>query len=127
MPRIKHIAIFPKDQLKMVEFYLSTFGMKQVHQHDAYGYPSRQAHYLSDGYINLAIVPARAERPEGIDHFGFEVGGLPATAAKALANGATRGIAEVPQDGHFAEGFIRDPSGTRVDLFQVGWLTETVG
>ncbi len=75
--------------------------MKQVHQHDAYGDPSRHAHYLSNGYINLAILPVRAERPEG--------------------------IAEVPQDGRFAEGFIRDPSGTRGDLSQVGWLTEAVG
>ena len=72
-------------------------------------------------------MPARAERPEGIDHFGFEVEDLPATAAKALANGATKGIAEVPQDGRFAEGFIRDPFGTRVDLSQMGWLTEAVG
>ena len=127
MPRIKHIAIFAKDQLKMVEFYQSTFGMKQVHQYDAYGDPSRQAYYLSDGYINLAILPARAERPEWIDHFGFEVEYLPATAAEALANSATKGIAEVPQDGRFAEGFTRDPSGTRVDLPQVGWLTEAVG
>ena len=39
----------------------------------------------------------------------------------------TKGIAEVPQDGRFAKGFIRDPSGTRVDLSQVGWLTEAVG
>ena len=127
MQRIKHIATFGKDQLKMVEFYQNTFGMKQVHQRDAYGEPSRQAYYLSDGYINLAMLPARAERPEGIDHFGFEVEDLPATAAKALANGATKGIAEAPQDGRFAEGFIRDPSGTRVDLSQVRWLTEAMG
>jgi predicted enzyme related to lactoylglutathione lyase len=25
-PRINHIAIFAKDQLKMVEFYMTTFG-----------------------------------------------------------------------------------------------------
>jgi hypothetical protein len=75
--------------------------MKQVHQHDAYGNPGHRAHYLSNGYIDLAMFSVRAKRPEG--------------------------IAEMPQDGRFVEGFIRDPSGTRGDLSQVGWLTEAVG
>lgn len=118
MQGIQHIALFAKGQLKMVDSYQSAFGMKQVHQHDAYGEPSRQPYCLSDGYIKLAIFPARAERPEKVDPFGFEVEDLPATTAKALANSATKGI---------AEGFIRDPSGTQVDLSQVGWLTEAVG
>ena len=54
--KIKHIAIFAKDQLAMVEFYKTTFGMEQVHQHDSEGDKTRQAYYLSDGHINLAIL-----------------------------------------------------------------------
>jgi catechol 2,3-dioxygenase-like lactoylglutathione lyase family enzyme len=125
-PRIKHIAIFAKDQLKMVEFYKTTFGMEQVHQHDSEGDKTRQAYYLSDGHINLAILPA-GDREEGIDHFGFEIEDYDATARAALAAGATKGPEEVPQDGRFAEGFIRDPTGTRVDLSVRGWLTKAVG
>ena len=125
-PRIKHIAIFAKDQLKMVEFYMTTFGIEQVHQHDSEGDKTRQAHYLSDGHINLAILPA-GDREEGIDHFGFEVEDFEATARTAVAAGASEAPKDVPQDGRFAEGFIRDPVGTRIDLSQRGWLTKSVG
>jgi catechol 2,3-dioxygenase-like lactoylglutathione lyase family enzyme len=126
MPRIKHIAIFAKDQLQMVEFYKTTFGMTQVHQHDSEGDKSRQAYYLSDGYINLAILPA-GDREEGIDHFGFEVDDVEDAARAAVANGASKGPEETPRDGRFAEAFIRDPVGTRIDLSAAGWLTEAVG
>ena len=127
MPQIKHIAIFAKDQLKMVVFYTNTFGMYQVHQHASQGDQSRQAYYLSDGHINLAILPAGDDRPEGIDHFGFEVDDFEEMARTALANGASKGPEAVPQDGRFNDGFIRDPAGTRVDLSERGWLTEAVG
>jgi catechol 2,3-dioxygenase-like lactoylglutathione lyase family enzyme len=127
MPQIKHIAIFAKDQLKMVEFYQKTFGMVQVHQHASEGNQTRQAYYLSDGHINLAILSAGDDRPEGIDHFGFEVEDREALARTALANGAQAGPTDVPVDGRFNEGYIRDPSGTRVDLSERGWLTEPVG
>jgi catechol 2,3-dioxygenase-like lactoylglutathione lyase family enzyme len=125
-PQIKHIAIFAKDQLKMVEFYKTTFGMEQIHQHDSEGDKSRQAYYLSDGHINLAILPA-GDREEGIDHFGFEIEDFEATARTAMAAGASEAPKDVPQDGRFAEGFIRDPVGTRIDLSQRGWLTKSVG
>jgi catechol 2,3-dioxygenase-like lactoylglutathione lyase family enzyme len=125
-PQIKHIAIFAKDQLKMVEFYKTTFGMEQIHQHDSEGDKSRQAYYLSDGHINLAILPA-GDREEGIDNFGFEIEDFEATARTAMAAGASEAPKEVPQDGRFAEGFIRDPVGTRIDLSQRGWLTKSVG
>ena len=96
--RIKHIAIFAKDQLAMVEFYKTTFGMEQVHQHDSEGDKSAQAYYLSDGHINLAILPAR-DREEGIDHFGFEIEDFEATARTAMAAGATQAPEDVPRMG----------------------------
>ena len=72
-------------------------------------------------------VPGSTEPRYGLDHFGFEVDDREETASIAMANGATQGPQETPQDGRFAETFIRDPSGTRVDLSQAGWLTEAVG
>jgi hypothetical protein len=74
--------------------------------------------------INLAILPA-GDREEGIDHFGFQVEDFEATARTAMAAGASEAPKEVPQDGRFAEGFIRDPVGTRIDLSQRGWLTKS--
>ena len=125
-PRIKHLATFAKDQLKMVESYMTTFGMEQVHQHDSEGDKTRQAYYLSDGHINLVILPA-GDREEVIDHFGFEVEDFEATARTAMTAGASEAFKDVPQDGRFAEGLIHDPVGTRIDLSLRGWLTKSAG
>ena len=127
MPRIQHIAIYAKDQQQMIEFYRTTFGMELVHQHDSQGDKSRQSYYLSDGHINLAILPLRGDKAEGIDHLGFQVDDVESTARAALAGGARQGPEEPPRDGRFAEVFIRDPSGTRVDLSEQGWRTQVVG
>src|SRR5579872_2418008 len=120
MPRIQHIAIFAEDQEKLVEFYKKAFGMKEVWSHHSGEGGGGQAFYLSDGHINLAILPARG-RPEGIDHFGIQVDDLDGASQAALDAGGTQGPKAVPQDGRFAEVFVKDPVGTRVDLSERGW------
>jgi len=120
MAKIRHIAIFARDQAKLVEFYKTTFGLHEAFRHAVQD--GREAIYLSDGYINLAILPARG-RPEGIDHFGFEVESIPETAEIAEKAGAQKGPESVPRDGRFADVFILDPIGQRVDLSENGWKT----
>jgi catechol 2,3-dioxygenase-like lactoylglutathione lyase family enzyme len=120
MARIRHIALLTHDQPKLAAFYKDTFGMKEVHRHAAQ--TGGEAIYLSDGEVNLAILPARG-RPEGIFHFGFQVDDVEGTAERAQAAGATQGPKGVPRDGRFAEVFIVDPAGTRVDLSRDGWKT----
>ena len=58
MARIRHIALLTKDTEKLSEFYKTAFGLKEVARS---GEPSEhgQAIYVSDGHINLAILPAR--------------------------------------------------------------------
>ena len=115
MPRIRHIAILTKDTTKLAEFYRASFGLKEV----ARSGEEQNAIYLSDGRINLAILPARNRR-EGIYHVGIEVEDVQGAVETALAAGATGGKAELPKDGRFAETFVLDPVGTRVDLSK-GW------
>ena len=115
MARIRHIALLTKDPPKLAEFYRNSFGMREV----ARSGEKQDAIYLSDGHINLAILPARG-RPEGIFHFGFEVENIEAAMQHAIEAGATKGTDALPRDGRFAEGFVRDPVGTRVDL-SLGW------
>src|SRR5258706_14216756 len=74
MARIRHIAILTEDVEKLVRFYTTAFGLKIVHGVGT-------ATYLSDGHINLAIIPIGPERgiegPQvqgGSNHFGFEGG-----------------------------------------------------
>ncbi len=120
MAKIRHVSVFAKDVGALAEFYKSTLEMEEVSR-------GKSSIYLSDGYINLAILPARGSRPEGIDHFGFHVEGIDETARVAMSKGASQGPAELPRDGRFAEAFIRDPVGQRVDLSVAGWRTEAGG
>ena len=121
MHKIKHIAILAKDQEKTVEFYKQTFGMFEVARPVTPG--KKRGIYISDGHINLAILPCADDREEGIAHFGFEVEDLQETEAIALLAGALRGLEARPQDGRFAEAGIVDPTGTGVDLSVQGWRT----
>ena len=76
MARIKHIAIRTPDPEKTAAFYKEVFGLQEVGQAGA-------GVYLSDGYINLAILKSSeqggGESPRdvpgyaGIDHLGFQV------------------------------------------------------
>jgi len=126
MARIRHIAIMTADTRKLADFYKTAFEMVEV-----WARPKENgAVYLSDGYLNLAILPntsAESEGvPEGIHHFGFQVDDVDAAEHLALEHGATAGRTAVPQDGRFAEGYIRDPIGQRVDLSKGGWKTEPI-
>jgi catechol 2,3-dioxygenase-like lactoylglutathione lyase family enzyme len=112
MALIRHIAILAKDPFALAEFYKKTFGMNEVGR-------GKTIVYVSDGYINLALIEARG-RPEGIFHFGFEVEDLAAVADVAVESGA-KAPEGVPRDGRFNEAFILDPVGTRVDLSEAGW------
>ena len=120
MAKIRHIAVMTKEPPKLAEFYKTTFGMKEVPR--LAPKPDSQAIYLSDGYINMAILPAR-NNPEGIHHFGFQVEKIEETFHTAKEAGAKEEIEEKPRDGRFAEVGIRDPSGQKIDLSVQGWKT----
>jgi catechol 2,3-dioxygenase-like lactoylglutathione lyase family enzyme len=118
--RIKHIAMMAADTNKIAEFYKSAFGMREIMRRDK----ANPAIYLSDGYINLAILPNDAAEsnnaPPGLHHFGFEVEDADAASSEALARGASQGRTAVAA-GRFAEGYVRDPEGQRVDISAGGW------
>jgi catechol 2,3-dioxygenase-like lactoylglutathione lyase family enzyme len=121
MARIRHIALVALESEKVADFYKTAFGMHEVHRHTSANTEGRYAIYLSDGYINLAILPI-TDRPEGIYHFGFEVDQAFDTAMNA---GASPPYKELPRDGRFAEKFVVDPVGVKVDLSR-GWATAPV-
>jgi catechol 2,3-dioxygenase-like lactoylglutathione lyase family enzyme len=120
MAKIRHIAIFTPDTNVLAAFYVNTFGLHEVMRRDK----PNGAIYLSDGYINLAILPNDGEaagEPAGINHFGFQVDDVDAFAENAVRLGATQGRSAVPADGRFTEAYVRDPIGQRVDLSSAGW------
>jgi catechol 2,3-dioxygenase-like lactoylglutathione lyase family enzyme len=121
MARIRHIALVALESEKVAEFYKTAFGMEEVHRHKSAETGERFAIYLSDGYINLAILPLTS-RPEGIYHFGFQVDDVDAAFDTAMGAGAAPPYKTLPRDGRFAEKFVVDPVGVKVDLSR-GWAT----
>lgn len=121
MARIRHIALMTADTHKLADFYKSAFGLHEVMRRDK----PNGAVYLSDGHINVAILPndgpEGAGEPEGIHHFGFHVDDVEGAAQTALQFGAAAGRSAVPVDGRYAEAYIKDPTGQRVDLSKGGW------
>jgi len=125
MARIRHIALVVDDSEKTAEFYTSAFGLKEVlrKKNDETG--GQWAIYLTDGYINLALLPVeRPDRPLGVDHFGFAVDDVEEGLRTAVAAGAVPPTRVLPRDGRQAETFVRDPHlNIKLDISR-GWLTE---
>ncbi len=124
--KIRHLAIASKDTVALAEFYKKTFGLHEVNRMSPTG--DVPAIFLSDGYINVALLPARANGgKEGLFHFGFQVDDVEEIARRAKEAGAATGIAPRPQDGRYAEFRLHDPVGTPIDLAERGWETAPGG
>lgn len=132
MPRIKHIALTTKNPAQVAAFYKEAFDMKEVRRSE------NGAVYLSDGYLNLAIlnwktgkdadVGASGANFSGIHHIGFQVEDLDQACKKLervkgkqlsqrpasdLAMGATgRRNQEMKWSG---------PDGVVIDISYTGW------
>jgi len=120
MTRIRHIALVTKDVERLVKFYTTVFGLKIV--------PGRgTGTYLSDGHVNLAILPLDPERKtegpylkEGIYHFGFQVDDIDGLRTLSEQMGATSRIDKRPENRE-AEFRFYDPDCNPVDLSTHGW------
>ena len=129
MAKIRHIAIKVEDQEKTADFYKKTFGMTEAWRGPVRDDGNR-AIYLTDGYINMAVLPARGGR-EGIDHFGYAVESIeqvkrdieefgranPTAVPKELAGGVFGHITQEDIDACKAGKYaIADPDGLLIDL-----------
>ena len=132
MDRIQHIAIRTPDPEKTAAFYKDVFGLKEVGR-------ARAGCYLSDGYINLAILESRdeggGESPRdmpgyaGIHHLGFQVDEVAVVFQKLEAAGATPMTARTaPHQAAAAtarsyyEIKYRGPDDQELDVTETGWI-----
>jgi len=118
MAKIRHLAIKAQDPERLVSFYEKTFDMKVILRRET------GAVYMTDGYMNVAILPVRKEsdRP-GIDHFGFQVDDLDDVFGKLRDEGLK---APAPGDHNppYAEVRGYDPEGNGFDLSVHGYNRE---
>lgn len=116
MARIRHIAIYTENPNDMAAFYCKAFDLKEVER------SPRGAIYLSDGYINVALLVPRSDSTrKGLHHFGFEVDSV-AAAQKRLKEIKPDIEIEQPLPGvAFAEYKIKDLEGNIFDISEKGW------
>ncbi|HXP92286.1 MAG TPA: VOC family protein [Candidatus Binatia bacterium] len=116
-PKIRHIAIFARNPDELAKFYQDIFEMEVV-----YTKGPGKSHYLSDGYLTLAILPHKLEGSAmtGLNHFGFAV----TDVEKLRKRIAAKGLEEPkrrPPDRAFAEFRAVDPEGNWFDLSEGGY------
>jgi catechol 2,3-dioxygenase-like lactoylglutathione lyase family enzyme len=127
MARVKHIAIRTNDVDKTAAFYKEAFGLEQVGL-------GQSGIYLTDGYLNIAVLSMRAAvegetMKLGVDHIGFEVEDVDATVAKIRAlggkaldqrNEAQHGDPAKPQS--YFEVKCVVPDDQVIDVSNAGWI-----
>ena len=111
---IRHIALYTPKPQRMAEFYCNVLDMKEVERSD------RSSIFVSDGYLNLALLYQRKEEPIGLNHFGFHVQSNEEMQSRAEKAGVRRG-AKRPDRIPFAEYRVHDPEGNGIDISQKGW------
>ena len=133
MAKIKHIALTTGNPDKTAAFYKEAFGMQEVRRS-----PSG-AVFLTDGYINLAILNWKTEEKDadvgpngsnysGIHHIGFEVDGLEETCAQLEKAQGTRITQKEGLDNAMGPRGPRNfemkwagPDGVVLDVSHTGW------
>lgn len=117
MAKIRHLAIKAQDPERLVRFYENTFDMEVILRRET------GAIYMTDGYMNVAILPLKEGDRAGIDHFGFQVDDLEAIFGKLKQEGIeppTPGAHNPP----YAEVRGYDPEGNGFDLTVHGFDRE---
>ncbi len=111
---IRHIALYTPAPQRLANFYCQVLDMKEVERTD------RSSIFVSDGYLNLALLYQRKEEPMGLNHFGFHVDNNEEMQIRAERAGVRRGAAR-PERIPFAEYRVHDPEGNGIDISQKGW------
>jgi predicted enzyme related to lactoylglutathione lyase len=127
MARIKHIAIRTHDVEKTAAFYREAFGLTQVGA-------GQVGVYLSDGYLNIAILKLRpAIEGEilklGVDHVGFQVEDVEATVAhiqrlggKLLTDRMDAPATNSTEPQSYFEVKCLGPDEQVIDVSSAGWV-----
>ena len=115
MAKIKHLAIISVDPKKLALFYQNVFGLKILN------YADNGSVFLTDGYLNLALLTNKAAgKPNGLNHFGFVVDNNEKIFDRYNEIGM-KAPRKRPADRHYAEYRGFDPDGNNFDLSENGF------
>ncbi len=129
MVKIRHIALSVPNPEKSAQFYEQALGLKRVGEGHS---PMATVIYLSDGYLNLALIRyesdemAGKERGKdyvGVHHFGFKVDDVGETERRVEEHGGVFFMDQpLGQENMYYEKKFRDPDGIIFDLTHLGWV-----
>lgn len=133
MGKIRHIAITAEDPFVTAELFKQGLGLEEIGRGDS---ELAREVYLTDGYINLAIVCWKRTKqnpnpyPEGygLDHFGVQVDDLEAAETRVKDVGATPqpppkvDLSRLGGRIFFEKKYTL--AGVKFDLSSHGWPTE---
>jgi len=115
MGKIKHIAIVCMDPPKLADFYCDVFGMTVLERKGS------KAVFLTDGYINLALLSQKAEgKANGFNHIGFHIEDADEVSER-LKKWNVVGPSQRPPDRTYADTRATDPEGNNFDLTEKGF------
>ena len=114
--KLNHLAITSDHYTLLGMFYRAMFGLK------ASGDTKREIGAVSvgDGYVGMTLIPRRAGRKAGLDHFGIEVQDLEKVRHKVTKKYPDVEIVKRPGNRPFASYSAHDPAGNYFDLSQPG-------
>jgi len=117
MARIRHIAIFSDDPANLAEFYVDVFGMKITGTSNSEGPDVKGAVWLTDGYMDVALLPRRNElAPEGLHHFGITVDVAEKDHIYSRLKARGHKLMTPPPGRPYVEDAVKDADGNKFDL-----------
>ncbi len=114
--KLNHLAITTDQYTLLGMFYRAFFGMKVSGVTDR----ERSAISLGDGYVGMTLIPRRAGRRGGLDHFGIEVEDFDAARDRIARKYPDIEVVKRPSNRPFASYSTHDPAGNYFDLSQPG-------
>lgn len=134
MAKIRHIALTTGNPAQVAAFYKEAFDMEEIRVSE------NGAVFLSDGYLNLAILNWKTEKDadvgvngpnfSGIHHIGFQVDDLDAACEQLEKVKGEQLNSREGLDAAMAGAGPRNfemkwagPDGVVIDISQTGWTT----
>ena len=118
-PKIRHLALMTPDPQKLAQFYVDVFDMDVAL--DAKGPKGTGPVFLTDGYLNLALIPhsTKSDAAVGLNHFGFHVADISEITKRLRKHGMSEPA--MRPAGRYAEYRAADPFGNAFDLSEHGF------
>ena len=112
--KLNHLAITTDHYTLLGMFYRAMFGMKSS------GDTARELSAISvgDGYVGMTLIPRRAGRKAGLDHFGIEIDDLDGARIRCEKRYPDIEFVKRPGNRPFTSFGCHDPAGTYFDLGQ---------